>query len=81
MCAATERKRPRYEHDCRGCRFLGHVNDKDVYECDRIDLILRFGDNEQDNKAMVIPYVRNHLAARNEEWKAALALFDAYYGG
>ena len=43
-------------------------------------MILRFGDAEQDNKSMVIPHVRNHLAARDEDWKAALALYDRWYG-
>lgn len=26
--------KPQYQHDCDKCKFLGHVNDKDLYFCE-----------------------------------------------
>lgn len=74
-----DRQTPRFEHDCSGCQYLGTTaSGYDVYQCDHIDLILRFGDAEEDNKALPISIV-----ARNRQdspmWVAALELYEARY--
>ena len=44
---------PKFQHDCRGCTFLGRFNDKDLYFCTQGStwhhtVIARFGDDGPD---------------------------------
>lgn len=42
--------KPRHEHDCEKCIFLGHLNDLDIYKCGKnrnLNYIARFGDDGQ----------------------------------
>lgn len=55
VLAAAFAVKPRYEHDCEDCVFLGHVDcdeirPRDAYAC-RADgcLVLRYGDDPEKN--------------------------------
>lgn len=65
---------PIHRHDCSGCEFLGRVGQEDVYQCDDIDLIRRYGSEESENKALPISVVRRF--ENSAEWHGALSLYD-----
>jgi len=47
--------RPRYQHDCDACTFLGQRLNHDLYSCgtgERVSLIARYSDDGPDYKSM-----------------------------
>ena len=75
MCNPIQR--PIHQHDCRGCRFIGCVDEKDFYQCDHIDLCIRWGDSDADNKSLPIGIVRSNPEFYGSDWATALGLYDA----
>lgn len=69
---------PMHTHDCDGCAYLGHVSGEDVYHCDHIDLIRRYGSLGHEYHSFPISIARNLPDAR---WKQAVAMYDAYVLG
>jgi hypothetical protein len=68
---------PIHQHDCDGCRFLGSFDNKDVWSCDDIDLIIRHGSREEDNKALPITVVMGLTAHEDAaDWHRALSLYN-----
>ena len=44
--------KPKYQHDCQECEFLGHYNNHDLYSCSNgPTLIARYGDDGPDYKS------------------------------
>lgn len=77
VCECGDRPSPQYEHDCGGCQFLGNLDDMDVYQCDHIDLIIRFGSSPEENQSMPISIVRRY--EKDSVLTRALELYDARY--
>lgn len=71
---------PRHQHDCSGCTFLGRNGNEDVYFCDHVDLIRRYGSSGEEYHSLPISIVRRHSDTR-EGWRVALALYDAFLLG
>jgi hypothetical protein len=67
---------PLHSHDCSGCRFLGSLDGKDFYQCDHIDLCVRWGDADEENKSLPISVVRGNTLFYGSDWDKALALYD-----
>lgn len=71
---------PQHTHDCSGCTFIGRNGEEDVYFCDHVDLIRRYGSAEEENHSLPISIVRRHADVR-AGWTQALALYDAFLLG
>jgi hypothetical protein len=67
--------KPLHQHDCRSCRFLGSFDGKDVYQCDHIDLCIRWGDSDEENKSLPISIVL-HERFKGTDWNKALGLYE-----
>lgn len=49
-----QEQKPRYEHDCDECKFLGHYNEADMYFCHQINfptVIIRYSSIGWDYKS------------------------------
>lgn len=48
---------PRFEHECDGCTFIGHVDGKDVYYCLQGNtmptIVLRYGDKPEEYRSAI----------------------------
>lgn len=45
--------RPAHTHDCESCRFLGRLNNEDLYFCPNDgSYLVRFGSNDADNGSL-----------------------------
>jgi hypothetical protein len=43
-----EFEQPVFKHDCSNCRFLGHVNNHDLYACGSNSVVARYGNKGED---------------------------------
>lgn len=73
--------RPLYQHDCKGCKFLGHISticgEADVYYHDNIPgyqpvLQIRYSDEPSDNATTPIGIL--DMFPMGEEWAKARKL-------
>lgn len=71
--------RPIHQHDCRGCQLVGSFDGKDVYQCDHIDLCVRWGDSEEENKSLPISLVARNPDSYGDDWRKAIELYVEKY--
>lgn len=57
--------KPKYQHDCEDCTFLGHFYDHDVYTC-RKSVIARYGD--QGSQYWSLPRHAFAQVMGSEQW-------------
>ena len=63
--------RPRFTHDCDGCRFLGQFERFDLYFCQKCDggsVIARYGD-EGDEYASAPHFIDSPIEPLREAWR------------
>jgi len=67
-------KRPKFEHDCSDCTFLGHENNHDLYFCaSEPTIIARFSDEGSEySSGLVFGLSEDHIL--NKTLRAALSL-------
>jgi hypothetical protein len=61
--------KPRYEHDCT-CTFVGVYKNYDLYCCNKVHLVVRYGDDSPDYSSCSINQVER--CTFPEETKKAL---------
>ena len=61
--------KPRYEHDCT-CAFVGFYKNYDLYCCNKVHLVVRYGDDGADYSSCRINEVEEYTFTK--ETKKAL---------
>jgi hypothetical protein len=61
--------KPRYEHDCT-CTFVGFYKNYDLYCCNKVHLVVRYGDDGADYSSCSINLVEKNTFPK--ETKKAL---------
>jgi len=73
--------KPRFQHDCDKCIFLGHFNEHDVYFCPKSNggsLLARYGDDGPDYASSPVCCLAVSMRHTDvdyiQAWKQALQL-------
>lgn len=73
---------PIHKHDCFGCKLVGQFDGKDVYHCDHMDLCIRWGSRDSENKSLPISTVESLSMSHKvqNDWDRALKLYHRHLG-